>query len=101
MSAPPFTAYVVVKNYVGHHTSYFVRSLLSEGRISYETVEKTVEGLRPKRIEREDPTGLITTTTDISLHPEKPRRKHEGKAKQKPSRRLRNCDGRLTGTLHA
>jgi hypothetical protein len=50
--------------------SYIVRSLLSEGRVRYETVEKTSEGLQPRLIEREGPTGLITTTTKISLHPE-------------------------------
>ena len=47
-----------------------IRSLLSEGRLRYETVEKTREGLVPKVIEREGPTGLITTTTAIRLHPE-------------------------------
>jgi hypothetical protein len=43
---------------------------LSEGRVRYETVEKTSEGLRPRLIEREGPTGLLVTTTSISLHPE-------------------------------
>lgn len=50
-------------------TSY-VRSLISEGRIRYATVEQTKEGLRPRTIEREGPTGLSTTTTRLSLHPE-------------------------------
>jgi hypothetical protein len=50
--------------------AYFIRSLLSEGRLVYETVEKTPAGLRARRIEREGPTGLITTTTAVSLHPE-------------------------------
>jgi hypothetical protein len=50
--------------------SYLVRSLLSEGRIRYETVEKTSEGMQPILIEREGPTGLIITTTRIRLHPE-------------------------------
>jgi uncharacterized protein with PIN domain len=47
-----------------------VRSLLSEGRIRYQTVERTKAGMRPRLIEREGPTGLITTTTAASLHPE-------------------------------
>ena len=51
-------------------TTYFVRSLLSEGRLRYETVEKTSEGMRPRLIEREGPTGLIVTTTAVKLHPE-------------------------------
>lgn len=50
--------------------SYLVRSLLSEGRVRYETVEKTKDGLRPRLIEREGPTGLIVTTTALKLHPE-------------------------------
>jgi len=54
----------------GEWVSYFVRSLLSEGRLVYETVEKTSEGLRSRRIEREGPTGLIVTTTAVALHPE-------------------------------
>jgi hypothetical protein len=49
---------------------YLLRSLLSEGRIRYETVEKTSEGLKALLIEREGPTGLIVTTTRAGLHPE-------------------------------
>jgi hypothetical protein len=51
-------------------STYLIRSLLSEGRIRYETVDKTNEGLKPRVIEREGPTGLIVTTTKIKLHPE-------------------------------
>src|SRR5262249_3093113 len=54
----------------GDFASYLVRSLLSEGRLRYETVEKTKVGLRPRLIEREGPTGLIVTTTAVRLHPE-------------------------------
>jgi hypothetical protein len=54
----------------GNFASYLVRSLLSEGRVRYETVEKTKDGLRPRLIEREGPTGLIVTTTKAGLHPE-------------------------------
>ena len=50
--------------------TYLIRSLLSEGRIRYETVLKTSQGLEGKLIEREGPTGLITTTTAVRLHPE-------------------------------
>lgn len=50
--------------------NYLVRSLLSEGRVRYETVEKTKDGLRPRLIERPGPTGLIVTTTAIRLHEE-------------------------------
>lgn len=50
--------------------SYLIRSLFSEGRLRYETVEKTADGLKPRVIEREGPTGLIVTTTMTKLHPE-------------------------------
>jgi hypothetical protein len=50
--------------------TYLIRSLLSEGRVRYETVEKTSEGMKPRLIEREGPTGLIVTTTAVKLHPE-------------------------------
>jgi hypothetical protein len=54
----------------GDFASYLFRSLLSEGRILYETVEKTPEGLRSRRIEIDGPTGLLTTTTAARLHAE-------------------------------
>jgi hypothetical protein len=50
--------------------TYLIRSLLSEGRVRYETVEKTSEGMKPRLIERPGPTGLIVTTTRTRLHPE-------------------------------
>lgn len=50
--------------------TYLLRSLLSEGRISYETVEKTKDGMKPRIIVREGPTGLIITTTAVNLHAE-------------------------------
>lgn len=54
----------------GDFQTYLIRSLLSEGRLRYELVEKTSEGLRPRLIEREGPTGLIVTTTADKMHPE-------------------------------
>jgi hypothetical protein len=54
----------------GEVQNYLIRSLLSEGRLRYETVEKTSEGLKPRIIEREGPTGLIITTTRTRLHGE-------------------------------
>jgi hypothetical protein len=50
--------------------SYSIRTLLSEGHLLYEFVEKTKAGIRPRKIEKEGPTGLITTTTASKLHPE-------------------------------
>jgi hypothetical protein len=54
----------------GDFATYLMRSLLSEGRVRYETVEKTSDGMKPRLIEREGPTGLIVTTTAVKLHPE-------------------------------
>jgi len=51
-------------------TEYVIRSLLSEGRISYETVIQTQEGPEPLLVERDGPTALLMTTTAVSLHPE-------------------------------
>jgi hypothetical protein len=50
--------------------NYLIRSLLSEGHIRYELVEKTKDGLRSRVIKKEGPTGLISTTTAAELHPE-------------------------------
>lgn len=49
---------------------YLLRSLVTEGHIRYETVEHTPKGLVPRLIEREGPTGIILTTTSVSLDPE-------------------------------
>jgi hypothetical protein len=52
-------------------TAYFVRSLLSEGRIRYPvTVRDKEEGFVTKVIEKNGPTNLILSTTSTSLHPE-------------------------------
>jgi hypothetical protein len=50
--------------------SYLIRSLLSEGRIDYELPEKTRDGMKPRVIRKDGPTGLIVTTTATKLHPE-------------------------------
>src|SRR5262245_35464793 len=65
--------FLVIYEHVGMNSemmSYLIRSLLSEGVIKYETVEKTSEGFRPRMITKEGPTGLITTTTAPKLHGE-------------------------------
>ncbi len=54
----------------GEFASYLIRSLLSEGCVRYETVEKTKDGMRPRVIERKGPTELIVTTTNLRLHSE-------------------------------
>jgi hypothetical protein len=55
---------------MGPQASYIMRSLLSEGCIKYEFVDKTEKGLQVRHIEIEGPTGFLTTTTSPSLHPE-------------------------------
>jgi hypothetical protein len=54
----------------GEMQNLLIRTLLSEGRLSYETVVKGPSGLEPLVIERDGPTGLIVTTTALRLHPE-------------------------------
>jgi hypothetical protein len=54
----------------GELQAYFVRSLLSEGHLVYVTVVKAKEGPTKKIIDRPGPTGLLTTTTAVHLHPE-------------------------------
>jgi hypothetical protein len=47
-----------------------VRTLLSEGRIDWGTVEKRTGGLKARRVQKEGPCGLVITTTAVRLHPE-------------------------------
>jgi hypothetical protein len=54
----------------GDMQSYLLRSLLSEGRIRYLTAAKEGGEIVGRLIEMEGPTGLLVTTTAISLHPE-------------------------------
>ena len=52
------------------YLSYVIRTLLSENRLSYELPVKSEDGMKPQLLEKEGPTGLITTTTAAKLHPE-------------------------------
>jgi len=55
----------------GNLTAYFVRSLLSEGRISYAMTLKNAKGeFTTKMIVKEGPTNAILTTTATELHGE-------------------------------
>jgi hypothetical protein len=54
----------------GEFQTYLIRSLLSEGQLRYETVEKTADGIKARIIERQGPTGLVVTTTRTRLHAE-------------------------------
>jgi len=54
----------------GDFGPYLMRSLLSEGKVRYETVEQVEGKMQSRLIEREGPTGLILTTTAVRLHPE-------------------------------
>jgi len=54
----------------GEFGLYLLRSLLSEGCVRYEVVDKTDDGLKARLIERAGPTGLIVTTTRDSVHAE-------------------------------
>jgi hypothetical protein len=50
--------------------AYFLRTLVSENRLVYETVEKDGDRLVARVIETPGPTGLILTTTRLRLNPE-------------------------------
>lgn len=53
------------------YTEYMIRTLLSENKIIYAVVEKNEhEGHETRIIEKEGPTGLITTTTHPNIHDE-------------------------------
>ena len=54
----------------GEHATYLIRTLLSEGVIRHGTVEAIDGQLTATERVREGPAGLITTTTQVSLHPE-------------------------------
>jgi hypothetical protein len=56
----------------GDQTAYFIRSLLSEGRLNYEVTVRDKEGggWTTKTIVKEGPTNLVLTTTATSLHSE-------------------------------
>jgi hypothetical protein len=47
--------------------AYFLRTLISENRLVYETVEKERDRLVTRVIEKPGPTGVILTTTKIRL----------------------------------
>ena len=55
---------------LGEEGEYFLRSLLSEGRLIYETVVSTPNGPKPKVIKKPGPTNCIMTTTRTKVHPE-------------------------------
>jgi hypothetical protein len=55
----------------GTDTGSLLRELLSSGHIRHVTVETAKDGsFRSRVTERDGPTGLISTTTELLLHPE-------------------------------
>lgn len=54
----------------GDTGAYLMRSLLSEAKVIYKTLESTKQGIKARTIVREGPTGLIVTTTKIHLDAE-------------------------------
>jgi hypothetical protein len=47
--------------------AFLMRSLISEGYLRHETLGNTANGFKPLVLEREGPTGLLTTTTSTGL----------------------------------
>jgi hypothetical protein len=54
----------------GEMGQYLLRSLISEGRLSYATVEKLDGELKTVLIEKPGPTNFVTTTTSPEIHAE-------------------------------
>ena len=55
----------------GGFLDYIIRTLLSEDCLKYEVTEKGEEGqFKTRLLVKEGPTGFITTTTKLKLHPE-------------------------------
>ena len=54
----------------GEMQEYLIRSLISEGRLIYGTVEKVDGQLQTVTIEKHGPTNFITTTTQAEVHAE-------------------------------
>jgi hypothetical protein len=54
----------------GGGAAYLLRTLLSEGEIRHETVERAGKGFATKKITKSGPTGLIVTTTATGLDAE-------------------------------
>jgi hypothetical protein len=54
----------------GEMQEYLIRSLISEGRLLYGTVEKIEGQLQTVTIEKQGPTNFITTTTAAEVHAE-------------------------------
>jgi hypothetical protein len=48
---------------LGEEAEYLMRTLLTEGRLEYLTVDKGPHGLKTRRISQPGPTGLMTTMT--------------------------------------
>jgi hypothetical protein len=62
--------YIAEQKGLGEFANLVVRSLLSEKQISYDTVEKQQGRMVTRKIVKDGPCGLLTTTTAISIHPE-------------------------------
>jgi hypothetical protein len=58
------------KGLSGHLTACLLRGILSEGKVRYAAVERSKGGTRTRIVERQGPTGFVTTTTDVEIHRE-------------------------------
>jgi hypothetical protein len=50
--------------------AYTLRTLLSEGRLEHKTLVREGDHWKAKTLRKDGPTGLITSTTAVNLHPE-------------------------------
>jgi len=63
---------VIFEKHGGEKTDYAIRSLQSEGKLKIQTTVKNPDTneFETMEVEREGPTGFITTTTDSMIHAE-------------------------------
>ncbi|MHB1414033.1 MAG: hypothetical protein ACYC1C_02180 [Chloroflexota bacterium] len=78
------------KEGISSEVEYLLRTLVSEGHLRHITVS-TEKGLRPLVLDKEGPTGLITTTTRPHLHPENETRMLSLEVKNSPEVKTQIC----------
>lgn len=81
----------------GDFIAYLIRILLSEGRLIHHVVEVEPPPIHTVRVEKEGPTGVLTTTTRAALHPETETRMLSLSMHDTPEQTARIIAARLAG----
>ncbi len=102
-SAPLSHRHLVIAEAAGAKSDtseYLVRSLLSEGRVSYGVVETDDDGKHHSVLKQMDgPTGLVMTTTASKIHPENATRLFEIPVTDTPNQT--RAINQMTGRRHS